>query len=439
MKNKLDVYITTLFCNKYYFYEVNHVKMRVRVILLIFLFISVLNTAKAQDTISKPEILNFFLDCYECDFSYVREELPFVSFVRDPQLADVHILVTESNTGGGGEKFFINFIGMKDFKDLNFEYNIITNQSDTGDDIRKALLKILKIGILPYYSRTTFIDNINIDLEESGNRIADEMVTDRWNKWVFRLESGGELQKEESQNEYSVTTEASAERITEEWKTELRASYEINRENFFDDGEKITNKQDTKELSGEIIKSLTEKWSARIFGAYSSRTFLNIKNKYSSGAGIQYNIFPWKECNRRVFAISYGIGLDIFDYNEITIYDKLNETHISEAIEVNLELIQPWGEISVGLSGQHYFHDFSKNNLSLESDLSVRLSKNISVFCEVESQLVHDQLYLPKGDASLEDILLRRRKLATTYEIRTEIGFRFTFGSIYNNIVNERF
>jgi hypothetical protein len=52
---------------------------------------------------------------------------------------------------------------------------------------------------------------------------------------------------------------------------------------------------------------------------------------------------------------------------------------------------------------------------------------------------VHDQLYLPKGDTSIEDLLLRRRKLATTYEISGRFGFRFTFGSIYNSVVNERF
>ncbi len=397
------------------------------------------NLTFSQSKLEQKAPPNFFLDCNECDFNFVREELPFVSFVRDPQLADVHILVTDSNTGGGGNKYFLNFIGLKEFKDLNYDYVVTTDQADTEDDVRKTLLKFLKIGILPYYSKTDYMQNINIDLEDSGDRKADQMVIDRWNKWVFQLESGGELQKEESQNEYSIQTEASAEKVTEEWKTSIEATYEINRENYFDDGEKITNKQDTKRLSGEIIRSLTEKWTAGLFGAYSSRTFLNIKNKYSTGAGIQYNIFPWKECNRRVFAISYRIGIDIFDYNEITIYDKLNETHILEEIEVDLELIQPWGEISVGLSGQHYFHDFSKNNLSLESDLSVRLSKNLSVFCEIESQLVHDQLYLPKGDASLEDILLRRRKLATTYEIRGQLGFRFTFGSIYNNVVNERF
>jgi hypothetical protein len=43
------------------------------------------------------------------------------------------------------------------------------------------------------------------------------------------------------------------------------------------------------------------------------------------------------------------------------------------------------------------------------------------------------------GEASRDDLLLERRKLATTYEVGGRIGFRFTFGSMYNNVVNERF
>jgi hypothetical protein len=73
------------------------------------------------------------------------------------------------------------------------------------------------------------------------------------------------------------------------------------------------------------------------------------------------------------------------------------------------------------------------------SDFSIRLTKQLSVYTEIYSQVIHDQLYLPKGDASLEDVLLKRRKLATTYEISCELGLRFTFGSIYSNVVNERF
>jgi len=383
--------------------------------------------------------INFFLDCDDCDFTFVRQELTFVSFVRDPGLADVHILVTDSSTGSGGTKYFLNFIGLKDFSGINYDYTMITRQFDTDDDIRKNLLKMIKIGILSYYSRTSLIDRMVIDIKDSENKKADEMVTDKWNKWVFRIESGGELQKEESQNEFSVRFNTSARKVTEEWKTRIEAAYEINRENYYDDGEKIINKQDTRQFSANFIKSLTEKWSAGFFGDYLSRTYLNTDYRFRVSSGIEYNFFPWKESNRRVLVIRYIAGVSRTRYLEETIYDKLEETLFSEALELNLELIQPWGEISAGLEGQHYFHDFSKNRLTFESDFSVRLTRNLSVFCEMQTEMVHDQLYLPKGDASREDILLRRRKLASTYEIRSQIGFRFTFGSIYNNVVNERF
>jgi hypothetical protein len=412
-------------------------KTYLRTILTLCWIITSLTTANGQDSI--PKVLNFFLDCDDCDFNFVREELPFIAFVRDPQLADVHILVTDSQTGSGGNKYFLNFIGLKAFNGVNYEYTVITKQDDTDDDIRNSLLKFLKIGILPYYSKTSFIDNLSIDLEESENRAADDMVFDRWNKWLFRISSGGEFHKEESQNGYLIDTEASAEKITEEWKTSFEASYEIKRENYYDDGEEITNRQDSKRIDAEFIKSLNEKWSAGIFGGYSSKTYLNIENKYGASAGIEYNIFPWKECNRRVFAIRYSAGYNFVDYIEETIYDKMSESLWNESVGVNIEFIQPWGEVSVGLTGSQYFHDFSKNRLTLEGDFSIRLTRNLSVFFEIQSQLVHDQLYLPKGDASLEDVLLERRKLATTYEIGGQLGFRFTFGSIYNNVVNERF
>ena len=170
-----------------------------------------------------------------------------------------------------------------------------------------------------------------------------------------------------------------------------------------------------------------------------SRNFLNINYNIGAAAGVEYNLFPWIESNRRVFAIRYVAGINSVDYIEETIYEKLNELLFSESLRVNFDFTQPWGEIRAGVEGRHYFHDFSKSRLIMEAELAVRLSKNFSVFCEVHSELLHDQLYLPKGTASLEDILLRRRKLETTYEISSQLGFRFTFGSIYNNVVNERF
>jgi hypothetical protein len=41
--------------------------------------------------------------------------------------------------------------------------------------------------------------------------------------------------------------------------------------------------------------------------------------------------------------------------------------------------------------------------------------------------------------ASLEDVLLMRKQLATSYEYYFSIGLSYTFGSIYSNVVNPRF
>lgn len=411
-------------------------------IILIFSVCSV----SAQSTVQRQQFsqedetsINFFLNCEDCDLTFIRQELAFVSFVRDPLLADVHILVTDSNTSSGGHKYFLNFIGKKDFTGTDNEYIVTTGQSDSDDDIRKTLMKAFKVGILQYYSRTGFIDMLNVSIEEKENKKADEMLTDPWNKWIFSIESAGEFQKEQSQNQYSVTTGGGIQKTTEDWKAALTGSYEMNRENFFDNGIRISKRQNTWELSFRYIKSLTNRWSARIYAESSANTFLNIKHKYAGAGAVEYNIFPWSESNRRVMAIKYNVGLTLSKYIEETIYEKMRETLLSESLEMHLEFVQPWGQVSLGLEGSHLFRDFSKNQLTFESDLSMRLSKNISVFFNLQTEMIHDQLYLPKGDISLEDLLLQRRKFATTYEMSGRLGLRFTFGSIYNNVVNERF
>lgn len=382
--------------------------------------------------------INFFMDCDACDLDYVRQKLPFLSFVRDPKLADVHLLVSDSDTGSGGKKYFMNFIGAGTFERQNYQYEFIASQSDTEDDIRKGLLNVFKAGILPYLSQSGYLTGLNVEIEKIGKK-SDQLVNDPWKHWVFRIESGGELEKEETQNEYYIRTEVRADKITEAWKTRLVASYGLNRENYWDDNEKITNKQNEKELSGDLIKSLNRRWSCGIFSEYSSSTYTNIKHSMETDIAMEYNFYDWEESNRRIFSLGYHLGIKNVTYQEETIYNKNKETLPYHNFEIRLELVQPWGNIETSIEGSQYFHDFSKNRLTLESDVSIRLTKQLSFFGEIQCVLIHDQLYLVKGEASMEDLLLKRRKLATTYEIGTEIGIRLTFGSIFNNVVNERF
>ena len=413
--------------------------MNKKTALLTFLsLLFLINNAAAQETNQTRQQPQFFLDCYTCDFDFVRQNLRFVSFVRDSKPADVHILSSSSRTGSGGRKYYLNFIGRKEFTGKDYEYVYTAAQSDTRAEIRNGLLKLIKAGVLQYYAQTHYFNHIEIQLVDTVNPRSDISAHDPWRKWIFRIEAGSNLEKEESQNEFSIDTEFQIDKVTEEWKTRFEAEYDLDREIFYDEGKEITNRQSSIYIDAEFIKSLSPKWSAGIFANYSADTYINIENRYGMNAAIEYNIFPWDISNRKIFTFRYLAGISQYEYAEKTIYDRKNETLLHESVQLNLELIQPWGRVESRLQGRHYFHDFSKNRITLDSEVSLRLTKQLSIYSELAFEVVHDQLYLPAGGASLEDILLRRQKLATTYEIWAEFGFSFTFGSIYNNVVNER-
>jgi len=97
------------------------------------------------------------------------------------------------------------------------------------------------------------------------------------------------------------------------------------------------------------------------------------------------------------------------------------------------------GSISTSLSGSHYFHDFSKNNLEAFGVVQLNLFKGLNAYLLGGGARIRDQLALVKGEASLEEIILRRRQLETGYNYFFMFGLSYTFGSIYTNVVNPRF
>lgn len=408
---------------------------------LFFILLTVGYTSWGQENSGAGSAnLNFFLDCEDCDFNFVRQELKSISFVRNPDLADVHIMSTESGTGAGGRKYYLQFIGANRFAGKLAEYTYISEPAETDDEIRKGLLKLIKAGVLHYYSMAGMELKVDIHFKEEIFKTDSLLIYDPWNNWIFNIDVGGDFEKEESKKKLGYNLGGSADKITRNWKTSFEFQLINNTESYIDDDEEIKNEQKKIEISADIIKSLSPHWSVGAFTDYYSDTYLNTKDNIGARLGIEYNIFPWDLCDRKMVTFRYSAGGQYRQYFKETIYSKTNEMLGFEAFEIEFELKQPWGEIETGIEALHYFHDFSKNNINLETDVSVRLSKQLSVFMEIEAKVIHDQFYLIKDEgASLEDLLLERRKLATAYELGGEVGFRFTFGSIYNNVVNERF
>ncbi len=100
---------------------------------------------------------------------------------------------------------------------------------------------------------------------------------------------------------------------------------------------------------------------------------------------------------------------------------------------------QPWGSAGLSVEASNYLYDFSKNHLQIFGNGSFRLFKGLSFDFFSFVNLIHDQLSIEKGGATPQEVLLRRRQLATSYSYQGFVGLRYTFGSKFANVVNPRF
>jgi hypothetical protein len=204
-------------------------------------------------------------------------------------------------------------------------------------------------------------------------------------------------------------------------------------------GSKFSTISRNSNANGSVTRSLTPHWSTVIRGRVASDTFVNQDIVFSLSPGIEWNFFPYSEWNNRQLTFQYLIGYNRFTYYQITLYDKLKESLAEEELNVALDLAQPWGSAGMTFQFANYFHDTSKYHIRLNGEADFRLVRGLSINFFGNVSRVHDQLYLQRGDATDEEILVRQRQLATSYRYGFSFGVSYTFGSIYNNVVNPRF
>jgi hypothetical protein len=176
-----------------------------------------------------------------------------------------------------------------------------------------------------------------------------------------------------------------------------------------------------------------------VLGSVSSETFRNFALKTRVAPGIEYDFFPYAESTRRMLTLQYTVGHDVHHYREETVFGKLREQLLDQRAEAGLSLRQPWGSASTQFSFSQYLNRPSKYSLGLFGNANIRLFKGFSFNVFGEFSRTHDQIYLPRGEASTEEILLRQRQLLTGYQYYFNFGINYSFGSIFNNIVNPRF
>jgi hypothetical protein len=366
---------------------------------------------------------------------YIKTEIPFVNYVRDRKEAQVHIMLTQQDTGSGGKEYTLTFIGQQNFTDVDDTLKCVSKQMDPEEIIRRNIVRTMKMGLIRYVSKTPLAADLSIEYSQRTDPAA---VADRWDYWVFNIETEGELNGEKSSNELSLDGSFSADRITPDWKLSFNVNTEYKKEEYETDERTISSYTRSQEFQGLIVKSRGEHWSAGLYGSVLSSIYSNTKFSWNSAPALEYNVFPYSESTRREFRFLYKVDYTNIRYNEETIFDKIHENLIDESLSCTFEIKEKWGSVSTTLEGSHYFHDFKKNRLRFHTNINLRLYEGFSLNVHGNITRIHDQLSLTKEGVTEEEILLHQKQLATQYDYYIAIGVRYTFGSIYSNIVNPR-
>ena len=377
-------------------------------------------------------------DCQTADYEYLRTHITFVDHVRDPQYADVQVLETAQNTGGGGFELTLTFIGQGRFAGMGDTLRCFTRPGDSDEMVRRAFTQVCRLGLVRFAARTPLADGIAVSYAEPSAAAALQ-AADRWHNWVFTTSLNGWISGQSSTRSLNTWGSITANRIlkNDKFTFSVSGSYYENRFDL-DDGERILSVSRSRSTNTRYVWGLGEHWSAAArLSAYRS-SYSNIELDWGVGPTLEFNAFPYSQSTRRQLRFDYYMTFHRADYELETIFLKTAESLWRQGLDVTLRSTEPWGSCQITLSAFHYVHDFGKNLLSADGSVSLRVLEGLSFKVSGNASRVRDQLSLQAQGATLEEILLQRRQLATQYQYYVSLGLDYTFGSIFSNIVNAR-
>lgn len=415
--------------------------MKKTVFILSIIFLVLLSNLSGQiaDTVSveRKDALNLYVDCDYCDTDYLKKNITLVNYVRDRKAADVHMIITTMTTGGNGTEYTLNFIGLNAFKTLNDTLKITIPPNSTDEFSRSSLAEIVKRGLTPYILQTAYSDKIQITFNPIEN--TEEQVEDKWHSWVLSSSVSSNINGEASYGYFNIWSNLRAAKVTDDIKLSFSYNNNFSRTTYRFDTDTLVSEMKSNYGNILITKSLGDHFAVGGFVNLSNSTYSNIAFSASILPALEYNFFKYSDATTKQLRVLYRIGYKHNAYIDTTIFNKKHENLAEQRLSVVLKLVRQWGTIETNVYGSHYLHDFSKNMIGTDISCDIQLFKGFSLYVYGGYTQNRSQIALPKIELTDEEILLRRKEMASNYNYWASMGFSYSIGSIYNNVVNPRF
>ncbi len=387
--------------------------------------------------------LSIFLDCTTCDINYFKENFSIVNYVREPATADLHIQVKTLTTGSGGTQYNLLFIGRKRFINMNDTVIFSSSPDQTYEENRNTVLQKLKLGLVPYIMKTPYTNHLYLTVDNiSGVSIKKK---DPWKKWMFDIYGSASFSAEKYTNNLFINNNLYISKTTPEIKFEsnINMMYSESHINNFPLNDTMVYSSHTYQrgyyINNLFVKSMGEHFGIGGLANIISSKLQNIDFQMKIGPAIEFNLFKYSDAAQKQLRFLYFLGYEQSHYNELTIYNKMDNKLYSHNLRILFTYIKSWGYFNASLYGSNYLNNFSHFSLGTHAMTNIRIVKGFGFNVSCGLNMYRDQLSLKKGSASIEDLIFQQRQIASDYNFNISLGLSFRFGSINNNVVNPRF
>lgn len=385
-------------------------------------------------------IPKIFMICEFCDQDFYKNEIAYLIFVRDQRLADFSVLFRVIQTGSGGQEYSLEFVGKNGFEGINVNEKFNSTPNMSQNDLREGLLAALKRGSLHYLIRSSLASKIDYKVDGLNNEQTADSIRDKWNLWIFNVNTNLYGSGQEYTRNLSLGASISANRTSEKnlfeagfWYNNNSAVYEI-------EGQEPL-RYSIRQFGAYNQDAITlgEHWAVGYSTDYYSSTVTNMRSSIAFNPAIEYNIFPYAESTKRQFRFNYKVGFQYLDYVSPTYRNQLNDLFLSQSFSARYRLVKNWGNVGVGVGFRHLYDQEHFFNVNFSPSISWNIFKGFNFNVQGNYTIVRDQFFLKMEDVSSEEVLTGQIQLKSAYNFFVYMGISYSFGSIYNNVVNVRF
>jgi hypothetical protein len=404
-------------------------------------------SAQAPTSAAASGRLNVSLECdASCVPAEYRSRVEWVNWVESANDADVRVRITSEPDPDGGAEYRVDFVSSEGLAAGDDQIVFRSVSADTDAETRDGIATILNIGVARYATIAGFREFVALRTPEAARVdpnarvVSAQEVDDPWNLWVFSVGGNTNISGTETRNTRRTRANFSANRTTPTWNLSFsgRANFNI-QEIERSDGSIFKSDERDWTINTGITYALADHWSLNVSSLTARLPRFNQTLRADLTPGVEYSLFPYEEATRRAITLRYTVAVTHRRYEELTIYNQIEETPWEQALELRGSMRQPWGDASLTATGSHILGDFDKHNASLRGSVSFRLVRGLRFNAGGDISWVKDQVYLSAAGVTDEEALLRLRTQGSAFNKGLNFGFSYQFGSIFNNTVNNRF